>query len=278
MRFSANKTAPLAVALLSVLVLAGCSKGTKLTHEQSCAERYGKLNQDFEKGRYEKVRLPLDDLISDCPGQTFVEKALFQLAESYYQIKDWSGAETEFRGFLREFSNSRDFGEKARFRLAEALANQVRIPQRDQTTTKDAIQSFERFLSDYPDSEFAGKARDEIKRLKEQLAAKEMQIARLYRRMGEPQAAAIYYKNLLKDYGGLIDKKDVIVKLVQCYIELAQFETAESYLSELQQAEGEGETADERIAKTRKELEEAKQEYARNRKDEKEKAGIQDNL
>ncbi len=277
MGFDIKKTGILAGACLLAIAFGGCSKGSKLTHEQSCTERYAKLNEDFEKGRYDRVRLPLDKIVTDCPGQAFVEAALYQVSESYYQVKDWPGAETQFRGFLREFPNSRQYGEKARYRLAEVLANQVRIPQRDQTTTLDAIRTFERFLSDYPDSEFADNARVEIKRLKEQLAAKEMQIARLYRRMGEPQAAAIYYRSLLKDYGNLVDRAEIVVKLVECYIDLKQFETAESYLNELTAA-NEGASPDGRIANAQKDLEAAKQEYTRNRKEEAEKAGNQDKL
>ena len=47
----------------------------------------------------------------------------------------------------------------------------------------------------------------------------------------EPQAAAIYYKNLVKEFGGRVNEREINLKLAECYIGMYQFDEAEAYLS-----------------------------------------------
>lgn len=218
---------------LAVLMLSACTKGKQLSHEQSCAERWEKLKSKYEEKEFFEIRLPLNELITECPGTHFTEEALFTLAESYFHLEDWIEAEAEYRSFLRNFPNSEKFAEKAHYRLAQTMANQVMIPQRDQENTVEAIDQLQRYATRYPESSFADSALQIVQKLKKQLATKELQIARLYRRMNEPQAAAIYYKDLLRKYPEHVDTREILLRLALTYLEMEQFDEAEARLSQL---------------------------------------------
>lgn len=218
------------VPAFGLAFLTGCA-GKKLTQEESCQVRWEKLHAKFEKKRFTEIREPYGDLISSCPGSPFTEQAAFELGEIQYRLEDWMEAESEYAAFLKDFPSSRRFGEEAHYRMARSAANQVGIPSRDQSKTVEAIRTFGQFLDEYPESRFADTAKTEIERLTGKLIAKQLQIARLYQRMDEPQAAAIYYKNILKEYSGGVDLREINLKLAECYIELKQFDEAEAYLA-----------------------------------------------
>jgi outer membrane protein assembly factor BamD len=161
--------------------------------------------------------------------------------------------------------------------MARASANQVGIPSRDQSKTVEAIQTFEQFLDDYPDSKFADTAKTEIERLTGKLVAKQLQIAKLYHRMDEPQAAAIYYKNILKEYSGRVDLREINLKLAQCYIDLNQFDEAETYLAKF-----DGVAKDDpfkaKVKQAHQNLEKARNRFAKEKKAEQEQGKRQEPL
>jgi outer membrane protein assembly factor BamD len=138
-------------------------------------------------------------------------------------------AQVEYSNLLRDFPSS-DFCETAQFKLAECSKEQIHNIDRDQSKTTAAIDDYNTFLNNYPESALADSARNQINYLRTLLAKKELKIANHYLKMGEPQAAAIYYKSILKDYPSQINIKEIHLNLTQCYIAMNQFKEAESYL------------------------------------------------
>jgi outer membrane protein assembly factor BamD len=220
-------------ALAATLIITGCSSAKKKGDPQAkCGPDFEKLHQKFEAGKYVTVRDRFTDFLSDCAGTEYVEQAHYEIAESYFRLEDWSAAEQEFQYFLKEFPNSKQYLEAARLRIAQSKSKQTLIPQRDQSKTLDAISELETFLADFPEHAYADTAQIELDRLKSLLAEKDRQIARLYEKMGEPLAAVIYYKHLLKEYGDRVPKREITLDMVACYIRLHQFTEAESILEQ----------------------------------------------
>lgn len=264
-------------ALGSIILLSACSSSKKLTQEENCQARWEKLHAKFEKKRYTEIRDQYTDLISSCNGSPFMEQATFELAEIQFNIQDWLEAETEYATFLKEFPNSRKYGETARWRLAVSAAKQVGIPQRDQSKTTEAISDFEQFMDEYPDSKRVDTAKMEIEKLTGKLVAKQLQIARLYERMEEPQAAAIYYKNILKEYSGRVDLRDINLKLTKCYIDLRQFDEAEAYLAKFDGI-AKDDPFKEKVKQAHQDLEKARNQFAKEKKEEQEQGKRQEAL
>lgn len=219
-----------AFAFLSTLGLVGCSSKKPEDHAVNCEKKFSELHAKFEKGHYQTARDGYAQFLTSCTGFEFTEQALFEQAESYFLLGDYIESESEYRAFLREYPNSRRFGEKALFRAAQSMAKQVGIAARDQSKTLEAIGAYEDFIAEFGESQYADSAKTEMDKMRNLLAEKEEQIAKLYRRMGEPLAATIYYKSLLKKYGDRVDQRSITLKLARCYIDLNQFDEAESHL------------------------------------------------
>lgn len=201
-----------------------------MTAAEDCQARFNKLHSKFEKKKYQDAKEGYSELLTSCPGSTFSEQGLFEEAEAYYHLKDWSGAESDYATFFKEYPTSRRFGEEAHYHYALSLSRQVEIPARDQGKTTEAISAFESFMDEYPESKYADSCKPQIDDLRNHLVEKQLQIAHLYSRMDEPQAAAIYYKEILRQYGALVNQRDINLKLADCYVEMNQFDEAETYL------------------------------------------------
>jgi outer membrane protein assembly factor BamD len=265
----------LALAACCALALLGCSSSKKLTQEQSCQEKWDKVKPKFDKKKYVQAKESLSELVTSCPGSAFTEEAMFDLGEAHYALKEWEEAEQEYSAFLKDFPASKRFGELAHYRVAEVSGKQVEIPARDQSKTLDAIAAYEGFLDEYPDGARADSAKTELDKLRDLLVAKQMQTARLYTRMGEPLAAAIYYKALLKEYGTRVNQKDINLKLVHCYISLSQFDEAETYLAKFDGI-AKDDPFNEKVKEAFRDLEKARLKLAREKKDEQEQGKRQE--
>ena len=233
-----------------------------------CRERFEKIQTRYEKGKYSYAKEGFGDFIITCSGTEYVEQAHFELANSHFNLKEWMEAEEEFGAFLKDFPTSRRYAELARWRMAVSMGKQVQIPQRDQSKTVAAIREFETFAAEFPESERADSAQIELTRLSQLLADRDMLIARLYRRMDEPLAAAIYYKYLLSEYGDRVPRREINLNLAEAYIELKQFPEAENILIQF-----DGVAKDdpflEKIAKVRAKLEKAKAKHEKEKAAEK---------
>ena len=273
-RNTANAALALAGAALLALALGGCSKKPR-DLRGDCRERFEKLNARFEKGQYSAAKLGYADFVMTCTGTEHVEQAHYELGVSHFRLKEWMEAEQELSAFLRDYPSSRRFGEDARWLLARSMSNQVHIPQRDQTKTGEAMRELETFLAEFPLSEKSDSARDELERLGRLLAERDMLVARLYSRMNEPLAAAIYYKHLLAEYGDRIPRRDISLKLAESYIKLGQFLEAETILAQFDGVAQDDPFA-KRITKARERLERAQERAERERRREARERGETD--
>ncbi len=257
-------------AAVAALWFGGCSSKPK-NFQGDCRERFEKLHAKFEKRKFASAKEGYSDFITTCSGTEHVEQAYFELAEAQFGLKDWLEAEQEYASFLKEFPGSKRYEEQARYHMARSMAEQTEIPQRDQTKTLDAMKEYETFLADFPDSPRGDSAKSDLDRLRKLLADRDMQVARLYRRMNEPLAAAIYYKHILKEYGDRVPQREIVLKLADCYIALGQFAEADAQLEPL-----DGVAKDDpfrnQVKTMRRKLEEARDRHAREKKSEKEEA------
>jgi outer membrane protein assembly factor BamD len=253
---SATRGGALLLSIVSALLFMQCSSKPK-DLKGDCRERFDKLHSRYEKGKFSYAKEGYGDFIITCGGTEYVEQAHFELANSHFNLKEWMEAEEEFAAFLRDYPTSRRYAELARWRMALSMSRQVEIPQRDQSKTVEAIREFETYVAEFPESERTDSAQAELTRLSQLLADRDMLIARLYRRMDEPLAAAIYYKYLLSEYGDRVPRREINLNLAESYIELKQFVEAENILNQFDGV-AKDDPFREKIVKVRHKLEKAK--------------------
>lgn len=210
----------------------GCSSAPVGDRQQVCRVKFEKAEAGFKAEKYWQTQDVMEEILNECHGTGFMERTQFMMAESYYHEEEWVDARGEYTTFLLNFPSS-PYAETAAFRKAVSSFNMSYTDMRDDSPTQTAIRDFEDFRSNYPSSALQDSATHYQDSLINRLGEKEFQTARLYMRMDEPLASAIYLKSFLMEYPHSPRQYEGLLMIIDCYIELQQFEQAEFYLQQL---------------------------------------------
>jgi outer membrane protein assembly factor BamD len=90
-------------------------------------------------------------------------------------------------------------------------------PDRDQNVTAKALVAFEELVRLYPTSEYAAQAREEVRRVQDNLAEHEFIVGHFYLRYGLPLAAVSRFEYLLASYPEYSQLDKVLFHLGQAY-------------------------------------------------------------
>jgi len=216
-----------------------------------CVAEFKVAEEKFKAGKYWKAKEEFTEISQSCSGTGVMEETHFLLAESHFRLKEWLEARAEYGSFVNFFPGS-PYAETASYRRALSAYNLSYKDSRDQSNTSFAIRDFNRFESEFPNSALIDSAYMYLDSLNNRMAENDFQIARLYSRMGEPGAAAIYLKGFLDDFPKSPRQKEAIVMLISSYIEMKEFSAAKLYLERLRDAY----STDEKMLASAKKLEE----------------------
>ena len=180
------------------LILASCTSTQQVIVQGAGATFYEGLDLLSSK-KYEKAREEFNIVVKQYPASAFADSAQFYLAETYYKTSEYLTAAFEFSNVTHNYPSSKLVPE-ARFRIADCYKELSPRVQLDQANTKKAIQAFQSFIDYYPDSPLVPKAEHEITLLRNKLALKNLEIAKLYMILGYYRAAVVYYDVILERY------------------------------------------------------------------------------
>jgi outer membrane protein assembly factor BamD len=242
----------LILLILQILVQTFSCSSNKYTGSitEKCRAEYNAAEAKYKAGKYWSTKDDLNEILQNCSGTGIMEEAHFLLAETHFHLEEWAEAREEYGSFVNFFPGS-PFTETAAYRKAVSAYNLSYKDSRDQSNTAFAIRDFNRFGSDYPNSGLLDSAIMYLDSLSNRVAENDFKIARLYSRMGESGAAAIYLKEFLDDFPKSPRQKEAIVMLISSYIDMKEFSAAKFYLERLRDTYN----ADEKMLASAKKLE-----------------------
>jgi outer membrane protein assembly factor BamD len=217
---------------------------------EKCKAEYNDAHDKFKAGKFWGAKEASTEIMQNCSGTGVMEESHFLLAESHFRLGEWLEARAEYGSFVNFFPGS-PYAETAAYRKAVAAYNLSYKDSRDQSNTEFAIRDFSRFEFEHPNSALIDSASMYLDSLSNRVAENEFQIARLYSRMNEPGAAAIYLKEFLDEYPKSPRQREAILMLVDSYIAMKEFAAAKFYLERLRGSY----SADERMLASAKRLE-----------------------
>ena len=197
-----------AAAALALLLLAACS-GTKkpgaVTQEllsKSKEELFEKGKGLIDRKKYEAGRKYLTFVFETYPNDPLGRDALLLVADSFFKQGGTSGyteARFRYRDYLNRYpgASRRDY---ARYQFALTYDKEIERPDRDQTSTREAIEQYRALIREYPTSGFAGAARERVRVLSDLLAEHEFSVGFFYMRKGAPSAALARFTDLEQKY------------------------------------------------------------------------------
>jgi outer membrane protein assembly factor BamD len=184
--------------IITICVFLSCA-GNKTVNVSTAQEEFHRAKELLENKKYDKAIETFKDVIYKYPGSRLMEDAQYWLARAYFDKKDYEQAELEYRFLLRNFPNSR-FVIRAEYELALTYLRQSPHYYLDQTVTKKALKALEKFIAKYGDTELAREAEKARIECIDKLARKELETAKLYKKMGKPDAVLFYLDGIEEKY------------------------------------------------------------------------------
>jgi len=138
-------------------------------------------------------------VVSNAPYSSYAPTAQFRIGELYKRLEFYEEARDAFSKIVEDYPDS-EVAAEAKFQVALCSSAASSKSGYDQRLTGKAVEEFEEFAREYPDSELVKKAREEMDQLVEKKADSYLKIAEFYERIGKIESAAIYYNKVLSEF------------------------------------------------------------------------------
>lgn len=196
-----NKKASSLRSLRVVLLLGICSAlaacgGGKLRANMTTEERMERALQLFDKHDYFEARTQFRIVTLNAPGSAIVDKAQFYLAECHFHMEEFIIAAEEYKKLLRLYAKS-EYLDDAQYKVAMCYFKLSPKSALDQKYTWQAIEEFQKFMEDYPDSDLKAQAQAYLQQTRDKIAKKDYDNGELYRKLGYYESALVYFDEVL---------------------------------------------------------------------------------
>lgn len=187
-----------------LLVLTSCGEYNKVLKSRDNDYKFDYAKRAYDKKKFVQASTILSDIITPLRGGPKGEEALFLLAMSYYENKDYLNSAVYFKTYYNRYPKGK-FTELARFYSGYGYYLDSPDPQLDQSNTVKAIEELQGFLDYYPKSDRVTIAQNAMFEMQDKLTLKELQNAQLYYNLGNflgnnYESAIITAQNALKEY------------------------------------------------------------------------------
>jgi len=192
------------IMAFSALLFSGCTEYNRVLKSNDANYKFDYAKRAYEQGKWVQASTILTDLITPLKGGPKGEEALYLLAMSHYQNKDYLNAGVYFRNYYQRYPKGK-YAEDCRFYAGYGYYLDSPDPQLDQSETLHGIQELQGFIDFFPRSERVPQAQNAMFELQDKLTLKELQNAQLYYNLGSYmgnnyRSAIIVAENALKTY------------------------------------------------------------------------------
>ena len=202
--------------LVLLVFMVGCSGSGRVRYDTP-QEAYDKGMEFFEKGRYARAAEYLQGVFDFGRTHALAADAQLYLARSYRGNKEFLLAANEYSRFIQIYRSDPRVPD-AEYEYAMTFYARSPEYQLDQTDTERAITQFQLFINRYPTSPLVMDAEQKIIELREKLARKQYESARLYERREIYSAAAQSFETVFDKFPDTQWADDALVGAMRAYI------------------------------------------------------------
>ena len=164
-------------------------------------------------GGYERALPLLEELTSLTRGDTLFERVSYLYSKSYFGIKDYVLGGYYLENFSKTFPTSK-YAEECSFLSAMCQYKESPEHELDQSATTAAIDQFQLFLSQYPNTGLTDSCNTLIDQLRRKLEMKEHAGAMQYVKTRHYEAAGIALRNFVKKWPNSGFREEVLYSIL----------------------------------------------------------------
>lgn len=220
----------LSITLLLIILTAACS--SRLTPEQNAEKLFQSAERLLERGLWEDAITAWEQVRDTYYTPELSMLAELKIAETYYLSERYSEAAISYSEFLRRYPD--DFrAPTVLFRLGQSYYRQILSRDRDQTNTRNAMNTFAELLRKYPNDPHATQAEQLALRARTRLADHEVYVGRFYLQRKKYQPAILRLENILAEFPTYYYRDEAFFFLGRAYLATGQTDEARQILTQL---------------------------------------------
>jgi outer membrane protein assembly factor BamD len=218
-----------AVTLVAVVVLTACGSAEKRPNPNDPNRLYSEAKEELSSGAYDRAIKAFEKVDALASGTLLGQQALLEMAYAQWKSGERVSALATIDRFMRMHPSSPALDYALYLRglinfnddlgLFGKLAGQ-RLAERDQRASREAHQSFNQLVEQFPDSKYSADARVRMDYIVNTLAHHEVLVAQYYYRRGAYLAAANRAKQAVAEYPQVPSISDALVLMVLSYDKL----------------------------------------------------------
>lgn len=213
--------------MILAMILTSCGEYQQVLKSNDMNYKFDYAKRAFEEKKYTQATTVLTDIITRLKGTDKAEDALYLLALSHYELKDFANSGAYFKTYYNRYPKGK-YTELARFYCGYGYYLDSPETQLDQSDTMKGIEELQGFLDFFPRSDKVSIAQNAIFELQDKLTLKQLENAQLYYNLGNYlgnnyESAKIVARNAIKNYPYSRYKEDLeLVILKSLYQEAVQ--------------------------------------------------------
>ena len=181
-----------------ILMIVSCA-GSKNDGKISFQDRFNSGMENLEDEKYLQAQSDFKYVVMRGTGSDLGDDAQYYLGEAFFRNKEYLLAVSEYEKLTRRMAFS-PFVEDARFKICEAYRIESPKYYHDQDYTDKALQRYQEFLDDFPESKYVTDVLSSINILRNKLGLKSYETGILYMKMEEYESAKISFNQVLDTY------------------------------------------------------------------------------
>ncbi len=216
------------------LVLAGCSGFNlfgppKIEEEEIIPpeELYTSALADMDRQYFATALRTLEKLERQHPYSQYAEKSKLMTVYANFRTGSYEKAVLAAERYLALYPSSPEV-DYILYLQGTSYFAQIKDITRDQQLAQDAIDTYRRLISSFPNSEYVNESRENMRVAFDQLAGKEMSVGRYYLGNGQNTAAINRFRVVVDKYQTSSHIEEALYRLTEGYLKLGLVGEAQS--------------------------------------------------
>lgn len=172
---------------------------------------------DMDRQYYQTAIKKLEQLDRQHPRDALTEKSKLMQVYAHYRIGKFNEAILAADRYMALYPSGKDVP-YVLWLKGTAYFAQIKDITRDQQLSRDAIDTYNILISNYPKSEYAKDAKEKLLVAYDQLAGKEMSVGRYYLGNGEYTAAINRFREVVEKWQTSTHIEEALYRLTEGYL------------------------------------------------------------
>ena len=213
------------IFLISLILLSTCGSPEKKAGKQSLStkeqaiEVYKEGLKAIERSDYFFASKKFSEAEILLPQSQWAAKSALMVGYCFYSINFYTEAISNLKRFTKTYPASKNL-DYAHYLIAMSYYEQILNEEKDIEPLLKSKKTIEFFLKEYPDTDYAIDLKYKLELVINQLAAKEISIARYYIKNEKWIAAINRLKVVVEDYDSTIFIEEALFRLVEIYYKI----------------------------------------------------------